>query len=612
MLVLAATMVAVPASATTTLTIDLSKTFRPATRVANGSLYGVTETKPADLTNLLGPLRPNMFSNPAANVQRPFGDAIAVAQRLAPFGATVTIKFSDWFTGYYAFTNMTDFSNKIATTINRKKAANLTNIYAYEIWNEPDISWGNDKPMSFNEFWRQSYAVFRQLDPTVKIAGPSPAVFNSNNMSSFLSFCKANNCLPDIMVWHEGEWISNNVQAYRRLEQQLGIGPLPISINEYCGYGMLREEGKPGTMGPLIAQLERSGVETAGITWWDTPNPGRLGSLLATDTQRNGGWFFYKWYGEMTGNMVAVTSSLPVNGKNLDGFASLDATARNAFVILAGVNDGSVNLVVKGFNAASFLGSTVHAVVERTPFVDRSTVVNSTNTLSMADVAVANDQITVSISNANANDGYRLSLTPVGGGTDGAGGSGGAGGIDGAAGSGGAAGNSGAAGADAGSGRGGAGGSGTGGANAGAGGRSGSAGTAGAIGAGGSGPSRGGNAGGPGAVAGDESGCSCAVYSNAGTPASSFFGCALALLAIRRHTSRSRDSRRARTGTSTSRLTARARRCSPIAHMIGSREDSESARDDRLVTSCVGAHSKVSLVVQAKPRPSSTSFRYRS
>ncbi len=531
----AAVLVAVPAAATTTLTVDLSKTIRPATHVANGSLYGVTENQPADLTNLLGPLHPNMFANPAANVQRPFGDAIVVAGRLAPFGARVTIKFSDWFTGYYAFTNMTDFSNKIATTLSRKKAANLDNIYAYEIWNEPDISWKNDKPMSFNEFWRQSYAVFRQHDPSVKIAGPSIAVFNTNTLNNFLSFCKTNNCLPDIMVWHEGEWISNNVQAYRKLEQQLGIGPLPISINEYCGYGMLKEEGKPGTMGPLIAQLERSGVETASITWWDTPHPGRLGSLLATDTERNGGWFFYKWYGDMTGNMVGVTSSLPVNGKNLDGFASLDTAARNAFVILSGTNDGSVNVVVKGFKAAS-LGSMVHAVVEHTPFVDRSTVVRATDVLSTSDVPVTNDQITVSISNANANDGYRLSLTPSAGGTSGAGGSGGTAGNGGVADAG-TVGTGGDAGRDGGSGQGGAGGIGTGGSASGTGGRSGSAGTGAAAGTGngpGGAASSGAGSAEPTGDSGDGSGCSCSLPSNEGGLAPWLLAFALSLLAIRR------------------------------------------------------------------------------
>ncbi len=416
--------------AATTLTVDLATTIRPVTHVANGSLYGVTETIPADdlLPSLVGELHPNMFVNPAANVQRPFGDAIVVASRLAPFGATMTIRFSDWFTGYYAFTNMEDFREKLTTTVNRKKEANLTNIYAYEIWNEPNLSWGSDKPMPFNEFWRQSYAILRELDPEVDIAGPSPNVVDEDEMREFLLFCQENDCLPDIMVWHEGEYIENSVNLYRRIEREVGVGPLRISINEYCGYGQLRDEGKPGTMGPLIAQLERSGVETAAITWWDTPHPGRLGSLLATDTDRNGGWFFYKWYGDMTGNMVAATSSAWVNGKNLDGFASMDEESRNAYVIFAGENDGSVEIVVEGFSAAPFFGDTVHAVVERTPFVDRSTIVTETETVSTADLPITGGRIAVTVRETNASDGYRLSLTPVGGvETGGAGGGAGSG-----------------------------------------------------------------------------------------------------------------------------------------------------------------------------------------
>ena len=91
--------------------------------------------------------------------------------------------------------------------------------------------------------------------------------------------------------------ISNNVSNYRALESSLGIGPLPITMNEYSGYGQINDEGRPGASAPLIAQLERPGVQTACITYWDVPNPGLLGSLLATDTDRNGGWWFYKCYG---------------------------------------------------------------------------------------------------------------------------------------------------------------------------------------------------------------------------------------------------------------------------------------------------------------------------
>src|SRR5579884_3572285 len=77
----ASALAASPARATTTLTVDLSTPIGPVTHAANGSLYGVIEQKPADLANLLAPLHPNMFNNPAvagSGYQQPVGDAIVV------------------------------------------------------------------------------------------------------------------------------------------------------------------------------------------------------------------------------------------------------------------------------------------------------------------------------------------------------------------------------------------------------------------------------------------------------------------------------------------------------------------------------------------------------
>ena len=54
----------------------------------------------------------------------------------------------------------------------------------------------------------------------------------------------------------------------------------------------------------MSAKFERFQVDSACISYWDVPHPGRLGSLLATDTAKNGGWWFYSWYGAMTGNMT--------------------------------------------------------------------------------------------------------------------------------------------------------------------------------------------------------------------------------------------------------------------------------------------------------------------
>jgi MYXO-CTERM domain-containing protein len=419
---------ATPARADTTLTVDLSTTIRPVTHAASGSLYGVTEKLPADVTGLIAPLHPFVFNNPAADVQQPVGDAIAVAGRVAPTGAKVSIRLADLFAGWpYKFTTVSDWLDKVGQTVTRKQASGVSNYYGYEIWNEPNGTWTSSTP--FNDFWQQTYAKLRQLDPEAKLIGPSISYFDANYLKSFLTFAKANNCVPDIISWHElsGGNLTANFQSYRSLEQQLGIGPLPISINEYSGKNDLTVEGQPGASAPMIAKFERFKIDSACISYWDVSHPGRLGSLLATDTTRNGGWWFYKWYGDMTGDMVGTTPPTPNDPAALDGFANLDSTTKTASVVLGGVNDGTIRVVVSGFAASALAGSKVHAVVEHTPFANRTTSVTATDTVSTADLSVSGDQITVSISNANGTDGYRVSLSPVGGQTAG-GGAGGAGG----------------------------------------------------------------------------------------------------------------------------------------------------------------------------------------
>ncbi|HEY4394839.1 MAG TPA: hypothetical protein VGP64_12290 [Polyangia bacterium] len=471
------------AAATTTLNVDLGTSLGPVTHAASGSLYGVTETLPADVTTLIGPLHPYVFNNPAADQQQPVGDAIVVAGRLAPVGGKVSIRLADWLKGFYTFTSMSDWLSKIDMTAARRKSANLTNIYGYEIWNEPQGTYASSNPLSFNDFWAQTYAELRKVDPTIKIIGPSTSYYNNSYMQGFLQYCKTNNVVPDIISWHQlsGSNFTSDVQTYRSLEKSLGIGPLPISINEYSGAADLSVEGQPGASAPLIAKFERFRVDSACISYWDVAHPGRLGSLLASNTQTNGGWWFYKWYGDMAGNMVSTTPPTPSSPSALDGFANLDASGRSASVLFGGTNDGTVAVVVKGFAAAGIFGGSVHVVVEHTPFVDRTTVVTATTTLSTSDVTVANDQLTLTVSGTNNTDGYRVVLTPIGGGAGGSGGSGGGGsGGGGAVGSGGRGGAGGATGAGGTTGSGGAGGraGSNGAAGSGAGGRSGSGGSA--------------------------------------------------------------------------------------------------------------------------------------
>ncbi len=82
---------------------------------------------PADITRLVAPLHPKVFVNPVSEAQHPGADAIVVAAHVAPVGARVTIRLADWFTGFYTFTTMADWLDKVSQTVSRKQSSGLTN-----------------------------------------------------------------------------------------------------------------------------------------------------------------------------------------------------------------------------------------------------------------------------------------------------------------------------------------------------------------------------------------------------------------------------------------------------------------------------------------------------
>ncbi len=263
--------------------------------------------------------------------------------------------------------------------------------------------------------WLQTYNLIRSLDPTAQIIGPSEGYYNHAKMTSFLTFCKANNCVPDVICWHELgsegvgiEGVSNDIEDCRSIESTLGISAKKISINEYCDTDHYRE-GQPGSSARFIGKLERNLVDSACISWWWTGAPGRLGSLMASDTQKGAGWWFYKWYGDMSGNMVKLTPPNDDSTK-VDGAACVDSSAKYISTILGGDNDGTINVTLK--NIPSFITSTATVRVEKVDWSSKDTPVSGTNVVSIANYNVSNGSINVSIPNTNKTSGYRVYVTP--------------------------------------------------------------------------------------------------------------------------------------------------------------------------------------------------------
>ncbi|WP_405530824.1 RICIN domain-containing protein [Streptomyces canus] len=405
---------AVPTSATT-LVVNANQTLRPVTHVATGSLYGLADgTTPAD--SVVQALKPHTFVQMAPGGSqlpngepKPAGDALVVAPKAARAGAKVVVRMPDWYPNFpYKWVSWADWLSAVDKQVASVRSSGATNISAYELWNEPDWTWDTTNAGAFNAGWARTFKEVRAKDTTTPIQGPSYSAWNQSWMSSFLTDAKASGTVPDVIAWHElqgSKDIAAHVSAYRSLESSLGISPRPISIEEY---GTPAEMGNSGALIGYAAKFERTGVRDAELAFWN--HYGTLGDTL-TDTggSPNGSYWTYKWYGDMSGNMLVTT---PPAQTGIDGIASRNS-AGNQISVVAGGCTGSCAVTVNGLSSLSAFGSTVHVKVEYSPGTGRTTASAGPITISDADYTVSGGSITVPVT-MNATDGYHVVVTPSG------------------------------------------------------------------------------------------------------------------------------------------------------------------------------------------------------
>lgn len=415
---LAGVMAVSSAQAATNLGVALSDSIRPVTHCASGSLYGITEALPADVANLIAPLKPNVFVQPAlsgtGHQQGVAAAAIPVSLKIAATTGKVQIRLADVLPGWpYTWPGQSSWLASVKSVIQSKIASGRDNYDGYEIWNEGNDTWKSANGDFYTLCWKPTYDLIRSLDPKAKIIGPSYSYYNNTNMKSFLQSCKNGNALPDVVSWHQwgASAFVSNLQTYRTLETSLGISPArAISINEYSSKTSDPYEGCPGVSVPQIAKFERNKVESAVISWWFTALPGRLGSLLTSGNAKGGGWHLYKWYGDMTGYMAKTT---PPNDASdgVDAFAAVDRTQQYASIVLGGNSVGTVNVNVSG--VPSWFGSSVNVKLEYVTWTNKDTPVTGTTLVSTTKYTVTNGSFSVPVNLASQFYGYRLYVTPT-------------------------------------------------------------------------------------------------------------------------------------------------------------------------------------------------------
>lgn len=401
------------AAAGATLTVDVSRPFRPVTHAATGGLYGLAEnSRPADSTLL--PIKVNSLTQPAPGVgqrpngQPPGGDSLLIAPQADRVGAGQYIRMPDIYPDFpYRWVSWDDWLAKVDTMVRaRLNATTVTNVLGWELWNEPDYTWNTAAAGNFNDGWVRTYRAVRALDPQTPIVGPSTAVYSRSWMQSFLTHARDTGTLPDIICWHElttPSRIAADIADYRNLEASLGISPRRISINEYAAPA---EVDVPGRVASYVAKLERAGAETAHRAFWY--EYGTMNGLVVNNNQPTGTWWLYKWYGDMAGNMVTTT---PGGQTGLDGFASYDPTRRIVNVVF-GDESGTNTIELTGLQA---LGSSVRVTLMSTPSRGRFTAVPSPTTISTSTRTVSDGRLTVSVPDMDATSAYQLVVQPVSG-----------------------------------------------------------------------------------------------------------------------------------------------------------------------------------------------------
>ncbi|GIE99399.1 hypothetical protein Ari01nite_68640 [Paractinoplanes rishiriensis] len=407
-------MPAQPASAAPSqFAVDLASNTGALRYGATGFLYGLGDEGVPNET-MLAALKPQVTAQKAPDgLQHPNGDALKIAPMFKRAGGRdIQIYMQDVYAQWpYENLGINDYLAKVDTITRKVVADPYRSSYVYVPFNEPDLIWYGGNLSRLLADWRTVYQRIRSIDGNARIAGPNFASYRSGDLRTFLTYARDNNVLPHVMTWHElgNDFFTNwqdHYNDYRSIESSLGVSARPISINEYGRSS--GDLGVPGNLVQFVAKFENSKVDGC-LAYWTTA--GGLNDLVTRNNQATGGWWLFKWYGDLTGNTVAVTPPSP--GGSLQGLAAVDAAKQQARIILGGNNPGSgtydTNVVVRGL--PSFLAGSVHATVWG---VDNTGLNPSAGpyVVRELDVTPSGGQVTVPLTGLKGASAYQVVLTP--------------------------------------------------------------------------------------------------------------------------------------------------------------------------------------------------------
>ncbi|MEV6611694.1 CBM35 domain-containing protein [Kutzneria sp. NPDC051319] len=420
------------APSTDALNVDLSRTTGTFRGGASGTLYGLGDDGVPSQAVLDGAHVTNTSQKPPAGLQHPSGDALNVEKSFfAGSGKDLHVyvqdAYPDW--PYNGGRRPGDADNdgvwdylpvlKAAVEKVATQSAHPRD-YIFIPFNEPDggnwyPNWSAQKDQ-FLADWSAAYDTIQAVYAEhglghAKIGGPGDSVWHADRSTDLLTYAKAHKQLPDVFIWHELgtsnlATFRGHVTQYRQLLATLGIPDIPVNITEY---GMLRDMGVPGQLVQWLSMFEDEKVD-AQTAFWNYA--GNLSDNSSRNNGANGGWWMFKWYGDLTGARTVKVTPPQLNVPDtLQAIGAVDTAQKKATVLLGG---GSTNVAVNisGIDRKVF-GSTVHVQVRADRLNGAEGASLQPPVVVSATAAVVAGKVTVTIPNQDRYSGYQVELTPA-------------------------------------------------------------------------------------------------------------------------------------------------------------------------------------------------------
>lgn len=414
--------VAAPAHAATVdvIGVDFSKTDGGVQGGASGMLYGLSDDGVPTDAIIAGARPTNLTQKAPHGAQHPNGDPLEVERAFFENGGEYMMTniqdyYPDWaYNGGKRPSDFTTYLDIVRTVVKSVvDESDHPEKYIFTPFNEPDGGnwygdWNSMKD-TYLQDWKAVYQVIKEVYPDAKIAGNGDTRWQPGRTRDFLAYAKANNVLPDMFTWHELgrsslQYFRQHLAEYRQIENDLGITARPVNITEYA---MRRDMSVPGNLVQWLAMFEDEKVDAQTAYW---TYAGNLNDNMAKNNSANGAWWLLKWYGDLSGQTVAVTPPSLNAPDTLQGLGSIDAAKKQATVLFGGTNNAT-RLDLSGLDPAVF-GGTVDIQIREAEWSGQEGEAQAPPVVVAKRVAVGGT-IQVDVPSSNRLDAYQAVITPA-------------------------------------------------------------------------------------------------------------------------------------------------------------------------------------------------------